>query len=426
MSLRLALLLGCNLLLSASVALGEEPSSTGKLLTFDPAKLELLWQDHRWLLVSENQIIKDFGRHEADARAALRIIRDLGLNQHGTLGSPEPILEYWLADGHAPLGPCLGLHTSPIDVDHTRVEEVQRQWCLRDNYRILFNFGVQEVEARRALEILKYYRFSQIGYVGQGAPTMLVFLADSAMNAHLDVERLRDSRVANHHRSREPLMMANDGTLSQDAVNQASPEELAAAQKVMAMQRSKNQDPRYPDLANTNLSTVLPHGRQLSEPRAPLTSHGVTTERVPFDWHHVDTRKIGDDWHMVTGSYDFANFGRDEQAARQAVHVIQSFRCTDHCRIGSPQSSFSYFLTNGQAPRGTMLGVNAMPFHAAELTLKEVNHGWVVGDASHILFDFGPRQEEAVQALKAIQQHRFDRLLTVGQGPGLVFLARSK
>src|SRR5438046_2400412 len=86
-----------------------------KLTAFDTDKNGLQWADNRWQLLADGLPLKDFGRREADGRLALRLIRELKLNQHGTLGSPQPIIEYWLSDGRGPIGPSLGLRTAPID-----------------------------------------------------------------------------------------------------------------------------------------------------------------------------------------------------------------------------------------------------------------------------------------------------------------------
>ena len=47
-------------------------------------------------------VLKDFGRNEREARQAWYLIRELRLNQHATIGTPRPVVEYWLHDGHAP------------------------------------------------------------------------------------------------------------------------------------------------------------------------------------------------------------------------------------------------------------------------------------------------------------------------------------
>src|SRR5690242_18015177 len=80
------------------------PVQAEKLTTFDYRAADVHWIDGRWQLHAGGVLIKDFGHREQDAREALRILRNLRLTQHGTIGTPRPIMEYWLASGQAPHG----------------------------------------------------------------------------------------------------------------------------------------------------------------------------------------------------------------------------------------------------------------------------------------------------------------------------------
>src|SRR5438105_7674149 len=60
---------------------------TENLTTFDGARAELVWRDWTWKLMVDGVLIKDFGRREIEARQALRLVRTLGLTQHGTVGA---------------------------------------------------------------------------------------------------------------------------------------------------------------------------------------------------------------------------------------------------------------------------------------------------------------------------------------------------
>src|SRR5947208_2827391 len=126
------------LLLAAAVAVGQEnpgplPADLAavslpaapqeRLETFDPRALRLAWNNRRWQLVSKDHVIKDFGFREAEARQALRVIQELGLNQHGTVGSPYPVMEYWLRDGQAPQGQVrVGVRAMALEPTALRVE----------------------------------------------------------------------------------------------------------------------------------------------------------------------------------------------------------------------------------------------------------------------------------------------------------------
>src|SRR5262249_47638592 len=99
--------------------------SAGHLVSFDPHLAELQWTNHRWQLTAGGVLLKDFGREEAEGRAALRLLRELGLNQYGQVGTPRPVMEYWLRDGQAPDGLTPGLRVVSLDQGTLRAQEHQ-------------------------------------------------------------------------------------------------------------------------------------------------------------------------------------------------------------------------------------------------------------------------------------------------------------
>jgi hypothetical protein len=392
------------------------------LTTFDLDKTELQWADNRWQLLADGLPLKDFGRREADGRLALRLTRELKLNQHGTLGSPQPIIEYWLSDGRAPVGPCLGLRTTPIDLEHIRVEEVQKQWCVRDAYRILFNFGSQEGEAKNAVALIRRYRFNQIGYVGQGVPTMLVFLADSKSAPEAETDSLKVSRVAKHERMTAPLMAKGQSQKMSD--DGAKPEGQQAAASQALTKPDKALESKVPELAHANLAAAMPHARQLAEPSTLSETEGAV-EHVPFDWRQVQVKKVDREWKVTSGNLVLGTYGNNEKAADQAVTLIRTYHYTEQCKLGQSHPSFVYYLCNGLPPHGTILGISAIPFHAAELAVKQIGPDWVVADSFRTIAAFGAKSEEAAQALKILKRYQFDRVMTVGSGttPDMIFFA---
>src|SRR5262249_29254188 len=127
---------------SAPASPGQTPTaSSPNLTTFDYRLVDLQWQGERWQLVAGGVMLKDFGRRQTEAREALRIVRELRLTQHGTIGTPKPVMEYWLADGQAPRAYDPRLRLISFDPAGLRVEQVQGQWCLRDARMPLFYFG---------------------------------------------------------------------------------------------------------------------------------------------------------------------------------------------------------------------------------------------------------------------------------------------
>jgi hypothetical protein len=395
-----------------------DPTSqpVGKLLSFDPEQTEVQWQNDRWELVAGGTLLKDFGRREADAREALRVVRALHLNQTGQVGSPRPILEYWLSDGRAPQGSVAGLHTINLDPANLTAEQIRGQWCVRDNARILFTFGTHEGEARQALALLRRYRFTQLGYVGRGAPSMLVLLGNPA--AAMAPQPLQGpaplaSRTLSPDQAVKP---ASSGHVQQASFSSSEP---VAAAGQPAGDRGLKSIAAAPPFSNR---------WQLATPAMPLPGEEAAVERVPFEWRLVQVRKDGADWKLTSGTYVLANFGRQERDAYLALSALQACRVNEHCLIGSPQPCFSYFLAGGQAPHGQVFGTANATFQPDKLAVRSTRDGWAICEGDRTLFPFGDHGREARQALKEIQRYRFDTVCRVGRGdgPALTLLTRSR
>jgi hypothetical protein len=149
---------------------------TANLVEFDPDLLELQWAEGGWRMRAGKTVLKNFGHNETAGRQMLFLLRQLRVNQYGTVGGGQSVLEYWLRDGRAPQGFALNLRLSPLDQATLRVEKCYGQWCLRDALQMLLSFERGEQDAQRALAILRKYRFTQVGIVGVANPPILLFL----------------------------------------------------------------------------------------------------------------------------------------------------------------------------------------------------------------------------------------------------------
>jgi hypothetical protein len=352
---------------------GGQPAEN--LIRFDERLVDLQWVNSHWQLAVGGAVLKDFGRFEAEAREALRLIHDLGLNQMGTVGTPRPVMEYWLADGHAPQNPGRGLRTVPLDLNTLRTEQIQGQWCLRDNLRLLFSFGGRADEANQALAVIRRYGFTQIGYIGQPQPVMLIFLTNASGQP--------DAR---------PVGMGypSNGVqpVAYNEPNRAGPPNAGAARPMPA-------------------------------------NSGVQDERIPFDWRQVQLRHENQEWKLATASYTLANFGASEYEARQALQALQHYRFTEHHLVGQPRV-FSYFLVNGQAPRGLMLGMTNTSFQPDALSVRHADNGCWICEENRPLIYFGDQLAEARHVLEVIKKYGFDHLCRIGHSEPAVmtFLVR--
>jgi hypothetical protein len=307
-------------------------------------------------------------------------------------------LEYWLADGRAPSGLATGLHLLPLDPEKLRVERIGAQWCVRDEERVLFHFGLREDEARRALAILHKYEFTQLGILGQVTPSMLIFLHEG--------RGLPSTAQVRPIPSRAPIGPARGGF---------GPTAM----------------PALPPLREPGAPTRVVHSGFFKGVPAERPAQGGPPgwdepgEWVPFDWRQVEVRKEANGWVLAAGGYVLAAFGADEAAARQALTAVRHYHFTEHCRVGRPAPVFSYFLVNGQAPRGVMFGLDAQAFMPDRLKVETLGRRWALCEGDRVLVVLGENEAEARQLLDAIRRYKFDRLCGVGpESAGLTVLAR--
>jgi hypothetical protein len=353
-------------------------AQAGGLVSFDPRATELRWVNNSWQLQAGGVLLKNFGGRQVEAWQALGLVRGLHLTQHGTLGSPQPILEYWLSEGRAPEGVgAAGLRLVPLDVASLRAEPIQHQWCVRDARRVLFNFGARQAEAAQAVELIRHYGFTQVGYLGWPNPVLMCFLGGPAgASGSLEVPPFPTDRPAAQPDPRASLLQAR----------------------------------------------VLASGAYQLAP--PTTAQGSV---VHFDPGHVEVKQGRGGWSLVYGPQVLASFAA-RQDARQAEAVVRQFRFTEQYVLGPPGAGFMYFLAHGQAPVGLRFGVPSQPFNPEEVAVRQAGKDWVVGDAGLTLANFGDRRDLAQELARVIRRYDFDHLCQVGPaGPlPMTFLVRTR
>ncbi len=378
--------------------------ATEQLTTFDGTRAQLVWQEQTWKLVADGVVIKDFGRRESDARQAQRLIHDLHLTQHGTVGSPI-MMEYWLSDGHAPTGFASNMRTLSIDPASLKVEQSHGQWVVRDRQRVWFNFGLRGDEAGQALGVMKKYGFSQVATIGMPTPTMMVFLGNP----------VRPGAGAASYRP--PVTAPTDAAAALAGYTPATLPQMshAAAQPHQPMTAFRHEPVQTLSAAHP---TSFLRG-------APPEAPGLT-ERVSFDWRQAQVRKELGRWKVTAGSHVLADFGDNQHAAAEALKAVQFYHFSEHCQVGQPSPYCSYYLVGGQAPHGVPFGVHPQPIDVAHLAVQQVGDKYALVSGGQPVLQFGPRPDEARHMLDVIQRHRFDCVCHFG-GPeeqGMTFLVK--
>jgi hypothetical protein len=65
----------------------------------------------------------------------------------------------------------------PFNLDSVSVALVRGNWSVVDGGQLMFNFGGQDEQARRALEIIHFYRMDSTCYAGRPNAPMVYLLA---------------------------------------------------------------------------------------------------------------------------------------------------------------------------------------------------------------------------------------------------------
>jgi hypothetical protein len=324
------------LLLVASVSLGQEaprklpaefaePTATeiGSLVGFDPDALTLKRVNNRNQLWAGNQLLKDFGVQESEARDALRLIRDMGYNQYGTIPGATPAFEFWLRDGEALKGGLAVRNVVPFNAAAIQVENISGAWVVRDDKMMLYNFGTQRQAAEQAFAVLRKFQFSQLGVIGLPNPAMTY------------------------------LVVGNFARPPQSPVPSASP-----AREIV---------------------------QQVAQQGLMIPEVGYVGARTPIDQRKLDVAKVGVNWVLVHDKETLGHFGPNMNDARAASRMLLNAHITEVVRVG--KSGFPIYLSNGQPPRSAGLGFNNIRLQPSAMKAQMVNNVACLVEEGRIVFE---------------------------------------
>jgi hypothetical protein len=378
--------------------------------TFDPFALRVAWQNRRWQIVSGQQVVKDFGSQEQDARQALRLIQELRLNQRAVIGGAGSLMEYWLTDGQAPARVIqTGLRGLSLDPGTLRVEDLQGQWCVRDKQRILFNFAQGRQDAEQALAVLKKYHFDEVTFVGQTRPVMYVFTTRTRGDTPT-LPTVRGSVPVS--RQLQPNLF------SRQAKNaDGTPKSQRSAKTVPTQGLDGMASPLVPPLAAPAVDRR--HERQGFEWRSrPQMGQTPTAspegDRLVFDWRQAVVAMDQGEWKLKVGSQVIANFGQSAHDARMALGALRHYRFNEQHRLGGPDPYLAYFVTGTTSPRGMLLGLQAQPFNPDQLEVRQLESGYALCQGPRVVLRLRDREDDGRKLLETIKRHRCDRLCQIG------------
>lgn len=350
-----------------------------KFSTFDPHSLRIERRDRRWTLEVNQLVLKDCGERQEEARQTWNLIRQLQLDQRCVLGGSKPVVEYWLTRGKPPSVLPRGLRSIPVNLDQLRLEKSQGFWVLREDHRVLFNFGSEEAEARQALAVFQKYRFTRIAVIGQAAPAMMIPVAEGENPSPLRKQELADKK--------------DDQTLLQTSGKQSAPTFYPT--------------PIVPPLRNGANKWTSPGN-------LPASLVDVTERQITFDPRLAQVQKRDTEWVLTVGEHTLGRFGQSERHARLALAAFSHYRLTEVRQIGDPNPVASYYLSSGRAPRGLMPGQLGDRFDAEQLLIRQIGEKHYLCQRGRPLLECGPRLEDAQHMLRVLRQHHFDHVLRFG------------
>jgi hypothetical protein len=318
---------------------------------FNTESVEVKQNGLRWQIWDGKTLVRDFADNREGAFEARRLIADLKLSERAMIGTPEPVMEYWLASGEAPHVPMLARHIVPFDAGSLKVDRMNDNYVLRDVRQVLYNFGPYAADAKQALAVMQKYQFNELGLIGSPRPSMTYLIRN---------ERLHSGLVSGDVPF-QPMLLPQ-------------------------------QTPRHP--------LILP-------------KLGTVGERTPFDPLRTDIHKAADGWHLVAGPHDLVRLGQGDYAARQALLTVQRYPMNEYVRVGT--AGYGFFLSRGQAPRGVPIGIRSTAFDPAALAVKPDGDHLSLTDGRHVLTTFPSNQPtEAALALSVVKHYGFDAQCEVG------------
>lgn len=149
----------------------SRPTITEDCVRFNPATTRVRRFGNDWKLVDGSHHMKSFGSLVAEARRALQIIRHYGLNRLCFVGRPGPSMEYWKRTNALPAGRFAGEDCVGMNPQAAQVRNVSGRWTIVEGSHLIKAFPNQS-EARKGLEIMRYYHARFSCFVGRPNPSM--------------------------------------------------------------------------------------------------------------------------------------------------------------------------------------------------------------------------------------------------------------
>ncbi|MEW6620164.1 MAG: hypothetical protein AB1422_12655 [bacterium] len=153
----------------------EAAKFTEDCIPFDYKKVKAKNVNGRWKVVQGSMWMLDFGTNKSQAEKAIEIMKHYKLDRQCFVGRPDAPMQYYTTGGKAPQGSLAGEDCISFNPNNVTAKNIGGHWKVVDGSHWLLDFGNKEAESKIAVEIIKFYGFKQICFVGRPNAPMMYF-----------------------------------------------------------------------------------------------------------------------------------------------------------------------------------------------------------------------------------------------------------
>jgi hypothetical protein len=169
------------------------------------------------------------------------------------------------------------------------------------------------------------------------------------------------------------------------------------------------------------------YGPPLPPPPFPIPGPGPGPGPGPYmaedcvGFGHPTVEFVGGSWKLVDGPHWISDFGSNQAAAMEALHVVHHYHFDAQCFVTRASGSqMTYWKSGGGVPNNSMSHSDCIPLHESAVEATFVAGRWKVVDTSNNdwLLDYGSNQSAAEQAASVVHYYHLNRQCFVNRSPG--------
>jgi hypothetical protein len=153
----------------------EAAKFTEDCIPFNPNIVQAQKVGSNWKVVAGSMWMLDFGANQANAQKAVDIIKHYKMDKQCFVGRPDAPMMYFTTGGRSPQGAFPGEDAIPFNPLNISASKINGTWKVVDGSHYILDFGPKEAEARIAVDIIRFYGFNMICFVGRPNAPMTYF-----------------------------------------------------------------------------------------------------------------------------------------------------------------------------------------------------------------------------------------------------------